>query len=77
MCCYFCKKNHKVADCEEFMKKTCEEKFNFIRLKKLCDNYLSSFHFSAGRKQRKACAVPGCDISHKHLTYIHESVAQR
>ena len=72
--CYFCEQNHKLADCEEFKKKTGEEKFNFIRSKKLCDNCLSSFHFSAGCKQRKACIVPGCDLRRKHLTSIHESV---
>ena len=72
--CYFCEKNHKLASCEEFKKKTGEEKFNFIRSKKLCDNCLSSFHFSPGCKQGKACTVPDCDLRRKHLTAIHNSV---
>ena len=72
--CYFCGKNHKVASCEDFKKKTGEEKFNFFRFRKLCDNFLSSFHFSAGCKRKKACTVPGCDLRRKHLTSIHDSV---
>ncbi|XP_065068249.1 uncharacterized protein LOC135693649, partial [Rhopilema esculentum] len=72
--CYFCERNHKLASCVEFKKKSGEEQFNFIRSKKLCDNCLSSFHFSAGCKQRKACTVPECNLRRKHLTGIHDSV---
>ena len=72
--CYFCGKNHKVANCEDFKKKTGKEKFNFIRYRKLCNNCLSSFHFSAGCKQKNACTVPDCYLRRKHLTSIHDSV---
>ncbi len=72
--CYFCEKPHKLIDCDEFKKKSGEEMFNFTRSKKLCDNCLSFYHFSAGCKQRKDCTVPNCDIRRKHLTAIHNSV---
>ena len=48
------------------------QQFKFIRSKKLRDNCLSPFHFSAGCKRRKECKVPGCDMRRKHHTVLHE-----
>ncbi len=58
--CHFCDKDHKLENCETFKKKSGEEQFEFVLSKKLCDNCLSSFHFSAGCKRWKACKIPNC-----------------
>lgn len=72
--CYYCDKNHKVDSCEDFKKLGGEEKFKFIRARKLCDNCLSSFHFAAGCRRKLECTVPGCEIRRKHMTSVHDQV---
>ena len=42
--CHYCNNRHKIDSCDDFKKLNGEEKFNFIRAKKFCDNCLSSFH---------------------------------
>ena len=72
--CYFCNQNHRLENCKEFLQQNGEQQFTFIRFKKLCDNCLSPFHYSAGCKRRKACKIPGCSITRKHIGAIHDSV---
>ena len=74
--CYFCDKNHRLDSCESFKLEDGEKQFKLIRQKKLCDNCLSSFHFSAGCKRRKACTVPNCDVRRKHMASIHNAVKE-
>ena len=74
--CYFCKGNHKLENCREFRNQDGDKQFKFIRAKKLCDNCLSSFHFSAGCKRKKDCTVPGCEIVRKHLGVLHNSIQE-
>eukprot|EP00794_Sanderia_malayensis_P006686 gene6686-biopygen5463 len=72
--CYLCEADHKLEDCELFKKKTGDEKLNFVRLKKLCDNCVSSSHFSAGCKKKKSCTIQGCNLKRKHLSSLHEAI---
>ena len=72
--CYLCEGKHKLEACEDFKGKTGKEQFQFIRSLKLCDNCLSSNHFSAGCKRRNECRVPDCPLKRKHLTSLHESI---
>ena len=72
--CYFCDRNHRLESCDAFKLEDGEKQFKFIRQRKLCDNCLSSFHFSAGCKRRKGCTVLNCDIKRKHLASIHNEV---
>ena len=72
--CYFCEGDHKLDACEMFKRKGGEEQLNFIRQKKLCDNCLSTTHFSAGCKKRKSCNIPGCSVRRKHISSLHEAV---
>ena len=72
--CYLCEGKHKLEACEDFKSKTGEEQLQFIRSHKLCDNCLSSNHFSAGCKRRNECKVPDCPLRRKHMTSLHESV---
>ena len=72
--CHLCDKEHKLENCEEFKKKDGDEQFKIVRSKKLCDNCLSSYHFSAGCKRWKACKVPDCNVKRKHLTSLHEAI---
>ena len=74
--CYFCDKNHRLDSCESFKLEDGEKQFKLIRQKKLCDNCLSSFHFSAGCKRRKACTIPNCDVRRKHMASIHNAVKE-
>ena len=74
--CYFCDKHQRLDSCESFKLEDGEKQFKFIRQKKLCDNCLSSFHFSAGCKRRKACTVPDCDVRRKHMASIHNAVKE-
>ena len=72
--CYFCEGDHKLEACEMFRKKGGEEQLNFIRQKKLCDNCLSTTHFSAGCKKKKSCNIPGCSMRRKHMSSLHEAI---
>eukprot|EP00794_Sanderia_malayensis_P019619 gene19619-biopygen13888 len=72
--CYLIEADHKLEDCELFKKKTGDEKLNFAWLKKLCDNCLSSSHFSAGCKKKKSCTIQGCNQKRKHLSSLHEAI---
>ena len=72
--CYFCEGDHKLEACEMFKKKGGEEQLNFIRQKKLCDNCLSTTHFSAGCKKTKSCNIPGCSVRRKHMSSLHEAI---
>eukprot|EP00112_Aurelia_sp_Birch-Aquarium-sp1_P005483 Seg1622.10 transcript_id=Seg1622.10/GoldUCD/mRNA.D3Y31 product="hypothetical protein" pseudo=true protein_id=Seg1622.10/GoldUCD/D3Y31 len=72
--CHLCDKEHKLENCEEFRKKSGDEQFKFVRSKKLCDNCLSSYHFSAGCRRWKACKIPDCNMKRKHLTFLHEAI---
>ena len=74
--CYFCQGNHKLENCNDFKRQDGEKQFKFIREKKLCDNCLSSFHFSAGCKRKKECTVQGCNILRKHLGVLHDSIEE-
>ena len=46
--CYHCEEDHKLKDCERFKRKNGEGQLKCLRQKKLCDNCLSPFLFSAG-----------------------------
>ena len=62
----------RILNWRAFKKKDGLQQFKLVRSKKLCNNCLSPFHFSAGCKCRKECKVPGCDMRRKHLTVLHE-----
>ena len=72
--CYHCEGDHKIKDCERFNSKSGEEQLKYIRQKKLCDNCLSPFHFSAGCKRKTSCTIPGCNVRRKHMSSIHEAI---
>ena len=72
--CYLCIDKHKLEVCDKFKRKNGEKQFKFVRLKKLCDNCLSPFHFAAGCRRSKSCSIFGCDLKQKHLTSLHEPV---
>ena len=72
--CYFCEGDHKLEACEMFRKKGGEEQLNFIRQKELCDNCLSTTHFSAGCKKKKSGSIPGCSTRSKHISSLYEAI---
>ncbi len=53
-------------------KKRNLEQFEFVRSRRLGENCLSPYHFSAGCKQKKKCKVLGCNMRRKYLTSLHE-----
>ena len=72
--CYHCEGDHKLKDCERFNRKSGEEQLRYIRKKKLCDNCLLPFHFSAGCKWKTLCNIQGYNVRRKHMSSIHEAM---
>ncbi len=70
--CFFCKLDHRLDKCTAFQKEDGEKQLELIRARKLCDNCLSTTHFSAGCKRKNACNIPNCSLRRKHLTSLHK-----
>ena len=72
--CYYCNNNNKIDSFDDLKKLNGEEKFEFIRAKKLCDNCLSSCNFATGCKRKHECTIQGCKINRKHITSILNAI---
>ncbi|XP_050519253.1 uncharacterized protein LOC126893276 [Diabrotica virgifera virgifera] len=58
--CTFCRSNaHKVYQCNDFKCLSLQEKFNFVKGKKLCFNCLGSKHFSQDCGSTRSCTLCG------------------
>ena len=68
--CYLCQNNHDLDKCQEYMKKSLEERSKFLFQKKLCYGCympISTDHNSRSCKQRRVCDTCG----EKHPTGLH------
>ena len=68
--CYLCQNNHDLDECQEYMKKSLEERSKFLFQKKLfygCYMPISTDHNSWSCKQRRVCDTCG----EKHPTGLH------
>ncbi|KAK3726566.1 hypothetical protein QZH41_001952, partial [Actinostola sp. cb2023] len=54
-CCLVCKSSHDIDICEEFLKKTVQERKEFAMINRLCFGCLKEGHRSKDCKERKTC----------------------
>lgn len=72
--CTICKNSHRLIDCEDFKKKTIEERWNFVKSNHLCFACLRYGHATSNCRSRRPCNVNGCKRIHNPL--LHEIEAQ-
>ena len=67
--CYCCEGPHRLTECNEFCKKTYEDKCLVVKSKNLCFKRHNGKHFSRDCKSKQNCTVPGCTgtLHHKLL----------
>ena len=69
--CWYCKSStHRLIDCEEFIKISIDDRFEFIKRSKLCHKCFSSRHHTPQCKKVNSCTVEGCTNSFHH-TLLH------
>ena len=68
--CWFCHKSHKLMNCFKFLKKSLEERKEFVRTNKLCEDCLSKGHLLESCILKFSCRKNGC--SQKHQTLLHK-----
>ena len=69
--CYFCSKNHLLKNCFAFRNKSLNDKYEFMKQKRLCFNCFKQGHIAKFCSQDKACTVEGCQG--KHYELLHRS----
>ena len=67
--CLLCDQLHQLWNCEQFKKKSYEDRMKIIRDARLCDNCFKVGHFATGCMQKSGCYIEGCNG--KHMTVIH------
>ena len=67
--CLLCDGIHQLWNCEQFKRKSYDDRMKIIREAKLFDNCLKVGHRGKGCMQRSSCYVEGCNG--KHMTIIH------
>ena len=67
--CLLCCELHQLWNCEQFKKKSFEDRMKIIRDARLCDNCFKLGHFASGCMQKSGCYIEGC--GGKHMTVIH------
>ena len=67
--CPSCKRNHWLSQCDEFKKLSLSNRYQFVRVNKLCVNCLVPGHFVQDCSKRSFCRIQGC--TKKHSTYLH------
>ena len=72
--CPLCSGEHVLFKCEDFKKLSVQERFNFVRTKKLCDNCLRHGHRAVQCLKPTRCTVPGC--GGKHTRFLHFPTVQ-
>ena len=76
--CLCCSQPHKLGDCKIFTRKSYDERRQFIRDNKLCDNCFIPWHVARRCRFSSRCEIDGC--TWKHHTLLHPPnapVAQR
>ena len=67
--CPSCSKPHVLSGCEDFKKKSYEERLQVMRQSHICYNCLIPGHYAKGCAMKRACVLPGCQ--RKHHTLLH------
>lgn len=64
--CYYCNNEHSIYSCDQFLKLSHDEKWKFLKVKKLCKNCLRNNHVG------KQCAIGPCrKCKQYHNTLLH------
>ena len=66
--CSLCKRPHNLNDCEQFLKKTLTERWEFVVEKKLCFGCFSDQHIAKNCKERQTCKT----CKRPHPTSLHD-----
>ena len=67
--CTYCKRTHKLEDCEQLRQKELAVRKNFIQENGLCYGCLETGHLAKGCKQRRTCRICG----RRHVTLLHQA----
>ncbi|CAB3995709.1 nek6 si:ch211- NIMA (never in mitosis gene a)-related kinase 6 [Paramuricea clavata] len=67
--CLLCSHDHELSRCDEFKKKSYEERVQIIRSKRICNNCFKSGHFARSCLEKKLCELLEC--RRKHHTLLH------
>ena len=67
--CPSCGSGHSLSRCDDFKKRSIEERFKLVRSLKLCDNCLVPGHVARSCQKRSFCKIDGC--KYKHSTFLH------
>ena len=67
--CPLCKNKHVLARCRDFKRLSVDQRFQFVRKNRLCDNCLLPGHFVKVCFKSSFCKIPRCKF--KHSTYLH------
>ena len=72
--CWYCKDTrHKLLNCASFLNLSLNERYKFVKTRKLCHKCLSSKHRTPACKRTNTCKVDGCSGAFHH-TLLHRSV---
>ncbi|XP_038075994.1 uncharacterized protein LOC119743926 [Patiria miniata] len=71
--CLCCSQQHKLAECKTFTQKSYDERRQFMRDNKLCDNCFIPWHVARRCRLSSRCGIDGC--TWKHHTLLHPSRA--
>ena len=67
--CPSCNANHWLSQCDKFKKMNVDERYKFVRIKKLCINCLTPDHFVRDCPKKSFCRIQDCLA--KHSTFLH------
>ena len=66
--CHLCKGSHELWSCKEFRDKTVQERREFMRKYRLCDNCAQAGHYSKGCMEQPGCST--CKRKHNELLHM-------
>ena len=67
--CPSCNANHWLSQCDKFKKMNVDERYKFVRMKKLCINCLTPDHFVRDCPKKSFCRIQDCLANHS--TFLH------
>ncbi|XP_074038689.1 uncharacterized protein [Leptinotarsa decemlineata] len=67
--CQMCHQDHLIYNCQQFLSKTPEERYNLIKTNKWCSNCLGSKHSSPNCTSKGFCRL--CPSPRRHHTLLH------
>ncbi|CAB4034545.1 hypothetical protein M514_27252, partial [Paramuricea clavata] len=72
--CVKCDGKHRTENCTKFKELSTEDRFNFVKEKRLCFGCLEESHISRNCPQKKECGIGNCKRKHHPLLHQEENV---